>query len=217
MVPHFSVRSKQYRYTLCSSGEEELYDFDADPREWNNLADDPAYTAIKAKLKKQLIALRDGANWESLVDLHRWTYGAQKGGIGSSEGTLTFSGHSSSYLATIAKYKNFEWEFEAKSPDARQIRVSYHARVKDHRVVGTVANVPPTSSNLEGVAVSFEPGQWNRYRIRVVNERCQVWINGRLHSDVVDASNVGAGVVGLDFPAMAEPTLSLRDVRIRTL
>ncbi|PAY20866.1 hypothetical protein CKO51_03760 [Rhodopirellula sp. SM50] len=215
--PHFSVRSKQYRYTLCSSGEEELYDFDADPREWKNLADDPAYAAIKASLKDQLIALRDGPNWKSLDDLHHWTYGAQKGGVASEDGTLTFSGHASSYLATIATYKNFEWEFEAKSPDARQMRISYHGRVRDNRVAGTVANVSPAASNLDGIAVPFDPGQWNRYRIRVVNERCQVWINGRLHSDVVDDSNAGVGVVGLDFPGVREPTLSLHHVRIRTL
>ncbi|QDV40738.1 Choline-sulfatase [Stieleria neptunia] len=215
--PHFSVRSKQYRYTLCASGEEELYDFDADPREWTNLANDPAYAAIKASLKDQLIALRDGPNWKSLDDLHRWTYGAQKGGVASEDGTLTFSGHSSSYLATIAKYKNFEWEFEAKSPDTRQMRISYHARVKDNRVAGTVVNVPPTASNLQGNAVPFTPGQWNRYRIRVVGGRCQVWINGRLHSDRVKASGDGLGVFGIDFPGAAQPTLSIRAVRVRPL
>ena len=55
--PHFSVRSKQYRYTLCASGEEELYDHQADPNEWRNLADDPARQEIKGELRRKLLRL----------------------------------------------------------------------------------------------------------------------------------------------------------------
>ena len=36
-APHFSVRSRRYRYTLCGNGEEELYDHQRDPHEWTNL------------------------------------------------------------------------------------------------------------------------------------------------------------------------------------
>lgn len=215
--PHFSVRSQRYRYTLCSSGEEELYDFETDPHEWKNLASDPKFSEVKAELKEQLIALRDGANWTTFEDFHRWVYAAAKGGVSSAGGQLTLKGHAESYLATIDKYRNFEWQFEAKSADPRQLRVVYHAALDGNRLVGTVANVPPTASNLAGRAVEFHAEGWNRYRIRVVDGRCSVWINGRLHSDVVHANQDGAGKVGFDFPGAKQPDLSLRDCRLRKL
>ena len=50
---NFSVRSKQYRYVICSNGEEELYDHYVDPFEWNNLVGIPEYKKVKEKLNKQ--------------------------------------------------------------------------------------------------------------------------------------------------------------------
>jgi arylsulfatase A-like enzyme len=52
--PHHSVRSHHFRYTLCSNGEEELYDHREDPNEWNNLAADIQYTNTKQTLREQL-------------------------------------------------------------------------------------------------------------------------------------------------------------------
>lgn len=55
--PHFSVRSKQYRYTLCANGEEELYDHNQDPHEWTNLASNPIHREAKEQLRQELITL----------------------------------------------------------------------------------------------------------------------------------------------------------------
>lgn len=54
---HHSVRSRQYRYTLCSDGTEELYDHNTDPNEWTNLALNKIYTTIKSDLKNKLEVL----------------------------------------------------------------------------------------------------------------------------------------------------------------
>jgi len=54
---HFTVRSKRWRYTLCNSGEEELYDHKNDPQEWTNLAKDPKYAEIKKELRRELCRL----------------------------------------------------------------------------------------------------------------------------------------------------------------
>jgi len=44
-----SVRSDRWRYTRYANGDEELYDHDADPNEWSNLATNPEYESIKAR------------------------------------------------------------------------------------------------------------------------------------------------------------------------
>lgn len=46
-----SIRDHRGRYVWYHSGEEELYDHDADPNEQHNVASDPAYTARKVEMK----------------------------------------------------------------------------------------------------------------------------------------------------------------------
>ncbi len=53
-----SVRSQRFRFTQWPDGSEELFDEDKDPREWNNLANDPAMQAQKAELAKRLVPPR---------------------------------------------------------------------------------------------------------------------------------------------------------------
>ena len=64
LYPHFSVRAKDWRYSLTSDGQEELYRYPSDPNEFTNLAGKPEHADIKAKLRKQLISLRDGNAWK---------------------------------------------------------------------------------------------------------------------------------------------------------
>ena len=49
-----AVRSEKYRYIRYNDGSEELYDHDADPQEWKNLAADAKYASVKAELAKSL-------------------------------------------------------------------------------------------------------------------------------------------------------------------
>lgn len=44
-----ALRSKQYRYIRYADGSEELYDHDADPMEWKNLAGEPSLKDVKAE------------------------------------------------------------------------------------------------------------------------------------------------------------------------
>lgn len=49
-----AVRDDRWRYIRYRDGTEELYDHANDPREWNNLAGDPHYDAVRARLAQYL-------------------------------------------------------------------------------------------------------------------------------------------------------------------
>ena len=51
-----SVRSERYRYTEWNEGKDgvELYDHQADPHEWNNLAGDAKSAAARAEMSALL-------------------------------------------------------------------------------------------------------------------------------------------------------------------
>jgi arylsulfatase A-like enzyme len=49
-----SVRDERFRYTRYRDGSEELYDHRYDPHEWTNLAADPRFAPIKARLAAHL-------------------------------------------------------------------------------------------------------------------------------------------------------------------
>lgn len=51
---HVAVRSDRWRFNRYADGSEELYDHEADPNEWTNLAKEEQYTAVKADLAKHL-------------------------------------------------------------------------------------------------------------------------------------------------------------------
>ena len=51
-----AIRSEHHRYIRYADGSEELYDHRVDPEEWNNLATDPKYQAVKKHLARSLPA-----------------------------------------------------------------------------------------------------------------------------------------------------------------
>ncbi len=58
-VMGYSVRTERYRYTMWDGGEqgEELYDYQADPRELRNLAGESGSAALKGQLRARLEAI----------------------------------------------------------------------------------------------------------------------------------------------------------------
>ncbi|MCP4895578.1 MAG: sulfatase [bacterium] len=50
----YSVRTERWRYIRYIDDSEELYDHDNDPEEWTNLAQNPAFRAIKDELSRYL-------------------------------------------------------------------------------------------------------------------------------------------------------------------
>jgi arylsulfatase A-like enzyme len=54
---HYSIRTRRWRYTLYNDGSEELYDHDADPREWTNLAAAARCAQVRAELRAKLFRM----------------------------------------------------------------------------------------------------------------------------------------------------------------
>jgi hypothetical protein len=48
-----SFRTQHWRYLRYADGSEELYDHRKDPREWKNLAADPASAPVLTELRRQ--------------------------------------------------------------------------------------------------------------------------------------------------------------------
>ncbi|MBK3517098.1 sulfatase-like hydrolase/transferase [Carboxylicivirga marina] len=61
---NYAVRSKDYRYILYPSGDEELYDLSVDKNEWTNVIFDESYATIVQELREQLQALVPQINFE---------------------------------------------------------------------------------------------------------------------------------------------------------
>jgi len=57
-VGNHGIRSERWRYIRYADGSEELYDMQADPNEWTNLATDPKYAEV----------IRDHAKWLPAVN-----------------------------------------------------------------------------------------------------------------------------------------------------
>ncbi|MEM9281071.1 MAG: sulfatase-like hydrolase/transferase [Verrucomicrobiota bacterium] len=193
--PHFSIRAKDWRYTLCSNGEEELYHFETDPNEWHNLASDPAHEATKAMLRKKLIALRDGDGWESIP----------------SEAT------GQAVLEIAGPRPSFEWQGEIRSEEIGSLSFTFHAKKKDDLWIEARATLPQSSSDAEntGSGISFDESDWNHYRIRVLGDRCQVWINHRVFSD--ERGEKGWGKIRLRQANSSSAKFEIRNARIKNL
>jgi hypothetical protein len=57
-----AVRTEKYRYIRYEDGSEELYDHDADPMEWKNLAGDQNLASVKREMKGHLAELKNVPN-----------------------------------------------------------------------------------------------------------------------------------------------------------
>ncbi len=55
---HWSVRTARWRYILYNNGAEELYDHQADPHEWTNLAGRADVDRVRRALKAKLLKMR---------------------------------------------------------------------------------------------------------------------------------------------------------------
>ncbi len=56
------IRDERYKYVWYVTGEEELYDLEADPEEWHNLAGEPEHEELRREMKMRLL------EWNALTE-----------------------------------------------------------------------------------------------------------------------------------------------------
>jgi len=72
-----AVRSQRWRYIRYADGSEELYDHDADPHEWRNLASSAEHASVKAELAAWLPTVnvadpREPGGWTWPIVITAW-------------------------------------------------------------------------------------------------------------------------------------------------
>ena len=58
-VPCFMIRKDNFKYIYIHGHDAQLFDLNADPAEWHNLASNPAYSQVEAELKADLLSRFD--------------------------------------------------------------------------------------------------------------------------------------------------------------
>jgi choline-sulfatase len=74
-APCFMVREEKYKYVYIHGYDQQLFDLEADPGEWHNLAEEPGYEGIVETLKGRILERFDPAAIEAVVQAsveNRW-------------------------------------------------------------------------------------------------------------------------------------------------
>ena len=152
LYPHFSVRSKDWRYSLTSDGQEELYYYPDDPNEFTNLAKNPKHAQKKGWLRAQLISLRDGDKWRDYKSLPSNEFeGFELIGEVKGEGSLQQGS------VTVATLKSIDWTPVRIRVAGKRIQVWVDQRVASDDVMSTA--IPAGRLSLIG-------GKLRKIRIR---------------------------------------------------
>jgi hypothetical protein len=192
---------------------------------------------------REMISLFDGKTldgWEQKNGTA--TYEVKDGAILGS----TAEGSPNSFLCSKKEYGDFALEFEVKLlNDALnsgvQIRSHSKPDYRDGRVHGPQVEIeasPGQAGYIYGEASTgawispdadgnptehFKNGEWNKYRVRAVGPRVQVWINGEKITDVKNVKDLNAeapGFIGLQVHSFKGPhpaQVMWRNIRIREL
>jgi len=108
------------------------------------------------------------------------------------DGTIVYDGKNNS-LCTEKKYGDFEmyvdWKIEPKGDSGIYIRGSPQVQIWDVKEGsgGLYNNKKNPSHPLK--RMDYPPGQWNRFRIKMIGEKVWIWLNEELVVDNVTMEN----------------------------
>jgi type 1 glutamine amidotransferase len=157
----------------------------------------------------------------------------------------TAVGSVNSFLCTERDYQNFELTFEVNVQTGLnsgvQIRSKSLPEYKSGRVHGPQIEIEALDSDGNGdagyiysegtdrnwlstqrpIQNAYLNDQWNRYCIRAVGPRLQVWLNGQKIEDLSDDQSPAAGFIGLQVHSIGKDEgpfeVRWRDIQIRPL
>jgi len=143
-------------------------------------------------------------------DLNGWTInGTEKWYVENGE-LICESGSEKKYgyLSTVEKYKNFDLSLEFKQSANGNSGVFFRSSIEGVKISGWQVEVAPPNHNTGGIYESYgrgwlveipdekenilKMGEWNKLRIRVVDDNVKTWLNGKAMVDFSD-KKIGEG------------------------
>lgn len=138
------------------------------------------------------------------------------------------------YLATEQKYKDFELTLKFKQEADGNSGVFFRSSLDGTKISGWQVEVAPPGNDTGGIYESYgrgwlkqipeeeekylKMGEWNRMKIRVVDDRVTTWLNGHQMVDMRD-EKIGAanGVIALQIHDGGGIKVRWKDLEIKEL
>ena len=204
--PSFSVKSKAWRLILSSSGEEALYHTGKDHYEQIDLSKDPMFYEKKLELKSKLISLKDGKKWNSLMPKSEWKLKIKPYKENWRRDLLEFKTQGSFELESKLNYKSFEIEFELKSKQVLHFQKADESFMLQNKSFSGIWS-----------DITVNRNNWNHFKINVLGDRYQLWINHHLFLDKRSESIKREDSIKIFTDSTEVETLSFRGMRLKKL
>ncbi len=195
------------------------------------------------KVKEVKKAVEHEGKWVDLFngkDLTGWKNVYKHGEAKVVAGEIHLTGNNKFFLTTEKKYSNFELEVEIMLPKVGPansgIMFRCHVDPKKSKIMGYQAECDPkvraytgrlydegrrkwgllTAEQKKTKGVQAPLGEWIKYRIVANGDHLQVWINGKVTTDLHDKVD-SEGHIGIQHHGEKGKTYKFRNIRIKEL
>ena len=138
------------------------------------------------------------------------------------------------YLSTNEKYKNFELSLEFKQNADGNSGVFFRSSIEGVKISGWQVEVAPPNHDTGGIYESYgrgwlvripdekenilKMGEWNKMKIRVVDDNVKTWLNGESMVDFTDQKiGEGYGFIALQIHSGGGIKVNWRNIAITKL
>lgn len=138
------------------------------------------------------------------------------------------------YLATDEKFKDFELSLEFKQLSNGNSGVFFRSSLEGTKISGWQIEVAPPGNNTGGIYESYgrgwlveipdeqehflKMGEWNKLRIRVIDDNVKTWLNGEPMVDFTDSKiGEGYGVIALQIHSGGGIKIRWKNINVTSL
>ena len=138
------------------------------------------------------------------------------------------------YLSTNEKYKNFELTLEFKQNADGNSGVFFRSSIDGVKISGWQVEVAPPNHDTGGIYESYgrgwlvkipdekenilKMGEWNKMKIRVVDDNVKTWLNGEAMVDFTDAKiGEGYGFIALQIHSGGGIKIEWKNLELKKL